>query len=158
MPDDRDPLAPKDDLVAAPRRIVVGYLRSREGEAALSRAIAIARRNNSHITVVHASLPPDETAEIDYYDQELEGIDRILANEGIDHDIVTVSEGIGGAEAILDAIEDAGADLAVIGVRSRSRVGKVLLGSDTQSVILGASCPVLSVRPMRRNRSEERRS
>jgi nucleotide-binding universal stress UspA family protein len=139
----------EDDLVAAPRRIVVGYVHSPEGEAALSRAIAIAHRNGSHVTVVHALAPPEATIEIDYYDQELEAIDRILDNEGIDHDVRTTRGGRSGAEVVLEVIEEIHADLAVIGVRSRSRVGKALLGSDAQTVILQAACPVLAVRSPR---------
>lgn len=38
------------------------------------------------------------------------------------------------------------ADLVVIGLGKRSRVQKALLGSDAQSVLLGAHCPVLSTR------------
>lgn len=37
-------------------------------------------------------------------------------------------------------------DLLIIGLARRSRVGKALLGSDAQTILLGASCPVLSTR------------
>ncbi len=37
-------------------------------------------------------------------------------------------------------------DLIVIGVRRRSKVGKLLFGSTAQYVILKAQCPVLSVK------------
>lgn len=50
------------------------------------------------------------------------------------------------AEEMLDLGAQIGARLIVIGVRSRSRVGKILLGSDAQSIILGSPIPVLSVK------------
>lgn len=50
------------------------------------------------------------------------------------------------AEELLDLGAQIGAQLIVIGVRSRSRVGKILLGSDAQSIILGSPIPVLSVK------------
>ncbi|UYQ77794.1 universal stress protein [Glutamicibacter sp. JL.03c] len=50
------------------------------------------------------------------------------------------------AEELIDLGNELDAQMIVIGVRSRSRVGKMLMGSDAQAVILGASVPVLSVK------------
>lgn len=47
---------------------------------------------------------------------------------------------------MLDAVEDEEADLVVVGVRRRTAVGKFLLGSTAQRLILGADCPVLVVK------------
>lgn len=47
---------------------------------------------------------------------------------------------------LLDIAESAGADLIVIGLGKRSRVGKALLGSDAQRVLLSADRPVLCLR------------
>jgi nucleotide-binding universal stress UspA family protein len=38
------------------------------------------------------------------------------------------------------------ADLLIIGLRRRSPVGKLVLGSDTQDAVLGADCPILAVK------------
>jgi len=50
------------------------------------------------------------------------------------------------ADEVLQAAEDARADLVVIGLRHRSPVGKLLLGSTAQRVLLDARCPVLAVK------------
>ena len=51
------------------------------------------------------------------------------------------------ADQVIAAAEDADAEMVVIGVRHRSAVGKLLMGSVAQRVILEATCPVLSVKP-----------
>ena len=48
------------------------------------------------------------------------------------------------APAFLEAL--AGADVLVIGVRRRSPVGKLVMGSVAQTILLDADCPVLAVR------------
>jgi nucleotide-binding universal stress UspA family protein len=50
------------------------------------------------------------------------------------------------AERILELAESAAAELLVIGARRRSPVGKFLMGSVTQTLILQASVPVLVVK------------
>ncbi|NQV07876.1 universal stress protein [bacterium] len=50
------------------------------------------------------------------------------------------------ATEILQCAVDRECDLIVITTRNRSRVGKLVFGSETQSVVLQAGQPVLSVR------------
>ena len=53
------------------------------------------------------------------------------------------------AEKVLELAEQAGAELLVIGARRRSPVGKFLLGSVTQTLILDADIPVVVVKAPR---------
>jgi nucleotide-binding universal stress UspA family protein len=50
------------------------------------------------------------------------------------------------AEDLIGTAEDTDAAFIVIGLRRRSPVGKLLLGSNAQRVLLDASCPVLAVK------------
>ena len=50
------------------------------------------------------------------------------------------------AEEILSAAADTDAELIVIGLRRRSPIGKLFLGSSSQQVILDAACPVVAVK------------
>ena len=115
--------------------IVVGYSSAPEGRAALSRALEEARIRNSKLVVVHAS--PDE---------EIAALRAELAATGIPHSIRTGDAAIEPAEQLINAAESEGADFIVIGLRRRSPVGKLLLGSNAQRVLLDASCPVLAVK------------
>lgn len=54
-------------------------------------------------------------------------------------------------EAMLAAAEQTGADLVVVGLRRRSPVGKALLGSVAQEILLQADCPVLGVKTQQKH-------
>ncbi len=56
-----------------------------------------------------------------------------------------VGESLGRATVV--AAREHGADLVVVGLRRRSAVGKAILGSYEQEILMDAPCPVLSVRP-----------
>lgn len=51
------------------------------------------------------------------------------------------------AEGVLEEAERVRASLLVVGLRRRSRVGKVLLGSIAQKIVLDSPVPVLAVPP-----------
>jgi nucleotide-binding universal stress UspA family protein len=115
--------------------IVVGYSSAPEGRAALARALDEARIRNSKLVVVHAS--PDE---------EIAALRAELATAGIPHSIREPDGTMEPAEELIHAAEAEGADFIIIGLRRRSPVGKLLLGSNAQRILLDAACPVLAVK------------
>ena len=50
------------------------------------------------------------------------------------------------AEDLISVAEEENADFIVIGLRRRSPVGKLILGSNAQRILLDAPCPVLAVK------------
>ncbi len=56
------------------------------------------------------------------------------------------NEGTDAADFMIDASYEEDVELIVIGVRRRSPVGKLFLGSTAQRVILEAGCPVTAVK------------
>jgi len=151
--------------------IVCGYVRTPEGEAALDEAIREAQFRQAHLTVVHSrptldDRPADDTGfveheliepavrvesiepgEANFYEEELAWLDRVLGSRGVAHTMREVPTGHSAAEDILRIAKAEEADLIVIGIRHRSRLGKLLLGSDAQTILLEAPCSVLAARP-----------
>jgi nucleotide-binding universal stress UspA family protein len=128
-------VSPEDDSTRAVSVIVVGYSPAPEGRAALSQAITEARIRNSELVIVQASTETDTA-----------GLSAELAATGISHRIHDADGTLEPAEELISAAESSGADFIVIGLRRRSPVGKRLLGSNAQRVLLDASCPVLAVK------------
>jgi nucleotide-binding universal stress UspA family protein len=129
-------------------KILVGYLKSPEGHAALDAAIAEARLRDAELVVVHSMRggTRDEAAEAVSYREEMEAIDQRLAGEGVRHRSRELVLGQSPAEDLLQVAKEEDAGLIVIGLRRRSPVGKLLLGSNAQDILLQAECPVLAVK------------
>lgn len=126
--------------------IVVGYVPSAQGEAALGAAIVEAGRRGARLHVVNAS---NAEAYVDNGladDDQLVALRRTLADSGVAHEVEQNVGRMDPAEEIVRAAERLGAGLVVIGLRRRTAVGKLLLGSTAQRVLLQASCPVLAVK------------
>jgi nucleotide-binding universal stress UspA family protein len=126
--------------------VVVGYVPRGEGEAALTHAVAEARSRQTRLVVVNTSRGDALVDERFADEQQLTALERRLADTGVSHEVVQTIRGREAAEEILAAAHEHRADLVVIGLRHRSPVGKLLMGSTAQKVLLEAACPVLAVK------------
>lgn len=127
--------------------VVVGYIPTPEGEAALRAAIDAAADRDAELVIVNTSRG-DATVDPRYADEaQLGTLEATLAESGVRHRVEQQLRGRDAAEEILDAAERHRADLVVIGLRRRTAVGKLLMGSTAQRVLLDSHCPVLSVKP-----------
>lgn len=126
--------------------VVVGYLSTPEGEAALKAATHEAKRREVPIFVVVGARGLGAAMERDRMAHEVK---QLMS----DHDVTySIQEDDGEsdiAEVICDLAADNDAELIVIGLRRRSPVGKLILGSNAQRILLEAHCPVLAVKAER---------
>ncbi len=126
--------------------IVVGYLATTEGRAALAAAIQEAGRRQTGVVVVISARPGEPEADRAIIEADLELVRAQLAESGIEHEIRLVESGDVADDLIVTA-EQVDAQLIVLGLRRRSPVGKLILGANAQRVLFDAGCPVLTVKP-----------
>ena len=126
--------------------IVVAYVPRPEGQAALDKGMEIAKRRKERLVVVNASPggPKEDTAMADV--QDVERVEKLLAGAGLDAQFKQFVRGKDAVEEIEAMIESMQASLLIIGIRKRSAVGKLILGSVAQDLLLSVSCPVLAVK------------
>ena len=127
-------------------QIVVGYIPTPEGVAALNSAVALAQQSQAHLTVVNTGRAGNFADPTFATAQDIDAIDLKLANAEVSHEVRQPTSGRLAADEILATAEEVGADLVVIGVRRRSPVGKLVTGSTAQQVLLDAPCSVLAVK------------
>ena len=131
-----------------PTCVVAAYSADDYGRAAIEHGEAIARSSGARLVVVNATRGDKLVDDRYAHDDEIAALQERLAADGLEveirHDVVPDV-----AEAVLVAAEECSADVIVVGVRHRTPVGKLLLGSVAQRVILDAPCPVLAVKPAR---------
>ena len=127
--------------------VVLGYVAKPEGEAALAASIAEAKLRRADLVVVNSHrAQPGDTGAQDRLQSELEDIRVRVEEAGINVDVRRPETGLEASEDLLNVAEEVDADLVVIGLRRRTPVGKLILGSNAQRVLLDAHCPVLAVK------------
>ena len=126
--------------------IVVGYIPTPQGLAAVDAAIAEAELRGSRLIVVNSGVMGDYSGPSFAHPQDLDALDAQLTERGLDHEVRQVTRGLAPADEILSVAAEVGAELVVIGVRKRSPLGKMVTGSTAQQVLLDATCAVLAVK------------
>ena len=77
---------------------------------------------------------------------EIHDVERHLADSGVEFEL-SQPVGVDTVDELLEAMNRDDAELLVIGIRHRSAVGKLLLGSVSQQLLLECPKPVLAVKP-----------
>jgi nucleotide-binding universal stress UspA family protein len=126
--------------------IIVGYVPTPEGVAALDSAIEEARRRGRRLIVVNSSRGESLVDPRFATGAEWESVERRLTESGVEHELAQIVESKDAADQILALARDLNAELIVIGLRRRTPVGKFIMGSQAQTILLQAECPVLAVK------------
>lgn len=130
--------------------VVVGYVATPEGRAALQAARTEARDRQLKLVVVNshkggASFDGDDALRTD---EELETVRRELSGDSVEFEILELVRGNDPTDDLIAVASQVGAALIVIGLRRRTPIGKLILGSNAQRILLESDCPVLSVKAL----------
>jgi nucleotide-binding universal stress UspA family protein len=126
--------------------IVVGFIPTPEGWAAIHAAADEALARDARLVVVNATRGDARSDLRRAQDDDLARLREVLDESHVEYEVLRSVGRSEAADELMDTAATRGADRIVIGVRRRSSVGKLILGSTAQRVVLGAPCPVLTVR------------
>jgi nucleotide-binding universal stress UspA family protein len=127
--------------------VLVGYLPTAEGEAAFAAALDEAARRSEPLLLINSPRSGAPVSADAAGPENLALLTARAAEAGVALEIRQPSHTGELAEAILAVADEADASLIVIGLRRRSPVGKLFLGSAAQQILLAATRPVLAVKP-----------
>ena len=129
-------------------KIVVGYKGTNVGQDILQLAIKHAKAFNATIHLITSLAGGEKTTQEQVTEAEnnLEKASKYLTEEGITHQTHLLIQGRSAGEDLVTFAAENMCDSIILGVKSRSKVGKILFGSTAQYVILRAQCPVTTVK------------
>jgi len=129
-------------------KILVGYDGSNSAKEALNLAKTHAKLFSATVDVV-TSMEKGTEGQRDQIEQAEHGLEwakSLFDENGITCNTHLLIRGLAPGEDMVEFAEENKTDEIVIGVKRRSKVSKLLLGSTAQYVILQATCPVVSVK------------
>lgn len=126
--------------------IVVAFSADPYGRAAVAHAGRVAAQDDERLVVVNPTKGDSLVDRRYAHEGEIKDLVEGLRADGVSLE-VRRDMVLDVAEAVLAVAQEEDARLIVVGVRRRTPVGKMILGSVAQRVILDARCPVLAVKP-----------
>ncbi len=128
--------------------IVVGFIDTPQGRAAIEAAVSESRLRGAPLVIVHSMMGGSHESEEEYLAarEALERLEQRLTDEGVDFSVHEYVRGQKPAEDLVQAATEFDAELIVIGIRRRSATGKVLLGSNALDILHDSPVPVLCVK------------
>jgi nucleotide-binding universal stress UspA family protein len=130
-------------------KILVGYDGTNSAKEAVNLAKAHAKSSfNATVDVVTSMQKgtEHEREDIDQAERGLEYAKSVFEESDIACNTHLLIRGLTSGEDLVEFAKENDIDEIIVGVKRRSKVGKILLGSTAQFVILQAHCPVVSVK------------
>jgi nucleotide-binding universal stress UspA family protein len=129
-------------------KLLVGYDGSTSGKEALKLARKHALAFKAAVDVVTSMTRGTEDQQQDIEDAErgLEWARTMFTDKGIDCKTHLLIRGMSPGEDLIEFAKENKCDAIFVGVKRRSKVGKLLMGSTAQFVILQAPCPVVCIK------------
>ncbi|HRO30669.1 universal stress protein [Citricoccus sp.] len=126
--------------------ILVGYVPTPVGEAAMAAAIQEATLRDVELLIVNSQREGVLADPSVASDADIERVADAAQDAGVNATVLRPTHRDDLTDAILDLAQEHDVDLIVIGLRRRTQVGKFIMGSHAQRILLQADRPVLAVK------------
>ena len=126
--------------------VLLAYIHTPDGDAALAAAVDEARWWATKAVVVNVTRPVAEVDSPMSAEQTLDAVAALFKEAGVDVEIRQLPGSPDRADAILAAMSEIQPELVVIGMHKRNPVGELIIGSTSRRILRGAECPVLVVK------------
>jgi nucleotide-binding universal stress UspA family protein len=127
--------------------VLVGYVPTPEGQAAFAAALQEAKRRAERLVVLNTARSGAPVSADLAPEPELRELTARAEADGVELDLRQGEHTGEVADEVLRVASETDASVIVIGLRKRSAVGKLLMGSSAQRILLDADRPVLAVKP-----------
>lgn len=129
-------------------KIMVGYDGSNSAKDALALAKKHAAAFNAEVLIVTSLTGGNVThaVEVEHANEDLEAAKKAFDSEGIHCETKLLVRGMTPGEDLVEYAKEKSIDEIIIGIKRRSKVGKLLFGSNAQYIIIKAPCPVVTVK------------
>jgi nucleotide-binding universal stress UspA family protein len=129
-------------------KILVGFDGTNVAREAIALAEQHARMFGATVILASSMVGGPEVPRRDFETAEnsLEHEKYVLLDKKIPCETIMSVRGLEAGEDLVQLAGDRQADEVIIGVRRRSKVGKIIFGSTAQYVVLNAPCPVVTVK------------
>lgn len=130
------------------QNFILGYDGTETAKAALEVAKEQVTAFGGKIHIVQSLIGGDDTSvdDVNKAEEDLEYAKRYFESLKIPCETHLLIRGLPAGEDIVQFAKEYSAYEVIVGVRRRSKVGKLMFGSTAQYVILEATCPVLTVK------------
>ncbi len=128
--------------------IMVGYDGTKVAKEVLLASIEHAKAfgANVHLITSLTSGEEKDRTDIEQAEAKVEYARGLIESKDIQCQTHLMIRGLSVGEDLVQFANDNDIDEIVVGIKKRSKVGKLIMGSTAQYVILKAKCPVLTVK------------
>ena len=129
-------------------KILVGYKGVNVGKELLKVALEHAMAFKAEVLIVTSMIGGEKAEQelVQEAEENLEKVKKYFDEKQVSCKTHLLIRGFDAGEDIVNFANEKEVDEIIIGVKSRSKVGKLLFGSTAQVVILQADCPVVTVK------------
>ena len=126
--------------------VVVAYLPTPEGEAAFAAGLAESERRKEPLLVVNSPHTGAPVSKTQADEPTLARLRKSAADHNVELDLRLDGHTDDLVDTLLSIGDEVDASVIVIGLRHRTAVGKLLMGSNAQRILLQTHRPVLAVK------------